>query len=335
MKSIIERSNDMLIAKIEGSIPSNIKLVNYLMDSLSLGREAVYRRLRNQVPFTFGEIIKLSSNLGFSLDEIVYQDKNIQVLLELNRDALPDPQKMFIEMLNTYFELTKKLYEARDKEVNCVVNELWVTVLLKYENIFKFFYYKWLHQFHDGVPTPSFSEVELPAEVISLKNRFQYYSVQVKDAVASFIFDQDTFLNLIREIRYFYKRQLISDQELSDIRKEFHEILDVFERLAKKGISESGSRSNYYLSQLGIESNSTYVRYDDKVFIYSCLYSMVPVCITDPGLCHMQKKWFDSLRRYCTLISECNELVQEKYINKQREYLDNIENISYFDFQDS
>ena len=36
------------------------------------------------------------------------------------------------------------------------------------------------------------------------------------------------------------------------------------------------------------------------------------------------KLWIDSLKKYCTVISQSNELLQAEFLNKQREYIDNI-----------
>ncbi len=42
-----------------------------LTDKLNIGREAAYRRLRGEVPFTFGEAGVLSAQMNFSLDRTV------------------------------------------------------------------------------------------------------------------------------------------------------------------------------------------------------------------------------------------------------------------------
>ena len=45
-----------LIAAMKERIPRGINLANYLTDALCMGKEAVYRRLRGEVAFTFDEI---------------------------------------------------------------------------------------------------------------------------------------------------------------------------------------------------------------------------------------------------------------------------------------
>jgi len=49
-----------LINKMKERIPQGQNLANYLTDTLYMGKEAVYRRLRGEVAFTFDEIAVIS-----------------------------------------------------------------------------------------------------------------------------------------------------------------------------------------------------------------------------------------------------------------------------------
>jgi hypothetical protein len=60
-----------LIAAMKERIPRGINLANYLTDALCMGKEAVYRRLRGEVAFTFDEIAMISCKLGISIDQII------------------------------------------------------------------------------------------------------------------------------------------------------------------------------------------------------------------------------------------------------------------------
>ncbi|EOA58593.1 hypothetical protein HMPREF1214_02165 [Bacteroides sp. HPS0048] len=47
---ITNKLNEGLIEAIKEKIPANSNIANVLMDNLFIGREAVYRRLRGEVP---------------------------------------------------------------------------------------------------------------------------------------------------------------------------------------------------------------------------------------------------------------------------------------------
>ena len=60
-----------LIGVMRERIPKGSNLANSLMEILCMGKEAIYRRLRGEVAFTFEEVSLISQHLGISLDKIV------------------------------------------------------------------------------------------------------------------------------------------------------------------------------------------------------------------------------------------------------------------------
>jgi hypothetical protein len=53
------------------SIPDNVKKVSYVRNLLGIGREAAYRRLRGEIPFTAGELLTIAVNLNESIDDVL------------------------------------------------------------------------------------------------------------------------------------------------------------------------------------------------------------------------------------------------------------------------
>ena len=68
---MINELNTGLIEALKEKLPPKTNLANLLMDTLCIGREAIYRRLRGEVPFTLEEAALISRKLGVSLDKIV------------------------------------------------------------------------------------------------------------------------------------------------------------------------------------------------------------------------------------------------------------------------
>ena len=56
--------NTNLIEAMKEKLPLKGKLADMLMDTLYIGKEAVYRRLRGEVPFTLHEAALVSRKLG-------------------------------------------------------------------------------------------------------------------------------------------------------------------------------------------------------------------------------------------------------------------------------
>ena len=53
-----------LITAMKDRLPPGQNLANFLTDTLCIGREAVYRRLRGEVAFTIDEVAQISCKLG-------------------------------------------------------------------------------------------------------------------------------------------------------------------------------------------------------------------------------------------------------------------------------
>ena len=59
---------DGLIRAMKDKMPGGNNLASALTEILCIGKEAVYRRLRGEVAFTFNEAAVISRELGISLD---------------------------------------------------------------------------------------------------------------------------------------------------------------------------------------------------------------------------------------------------------------------------
>ena len=80
--------NTDLIDAMKIYLPKGNNLANTLMDILYLGKEATYRRLRGEVPFTFAEVATISQHMGISLDKIVGADLNDNAIVNPARPAV-------------------------------------------------------------------------------------------------------------------------------------------------------------------------------------------------------------------------------------------------------
>ena len=60
-----------LISTMREVTPKEGNLANVLMDILCMSKEAIYRRLRGEVAFTFSEVAIIAGQLGISLDKII------------------------------------------------------------------------------------------------------------------------------------------------------------------------------------------------------------------------------------------------------------------------
>jgi len=326
-----KKNEDLLVSVILNSIPGKVKPVPYLMDLLGLSSESVYRRIRGIIPFSFDEVSKLSLTLNFSIDEVVGQAKDKRIFFDLQGSSSSDPKEMYMNMLENYLEHVVAQYKTKKTESVMTMNRLWDIFTVGYDNLFKFYYYKWIHQVHEVPLNYYYSEIVVPPEILNIYKEIKSQMNIIPDMNITFILDREIFLNTIREIRYYYKRKLINDDEMLLIQKDLRAIVEDAERFAQRGTDEFGAKYFYYVSVLDIESNTSYTTFDDIGLESNFwIYSVSPLRIKNAEVCIMHKRWLDSLKKYSTFISQSNEILQADFFGKQHEYINNIMNMDLY-----
>ena len=85
-------TNELNIGLIEAAkekMPTGTNLANTLMDILYIGKEAIYRRLRGEVPFTLAEAAVISRKLGISLDKMIGVSFSNNAVFDLTSYTIP------------------------------------------------------------------------------------------------------------------------------------------------------------------------------------------------------------------------------------------------------
>jgi len=310
--------NKRLVENVLKHIPKNKKPVIYLVNTLNISRESAYRRIRGDIPFTVAELIILATKLEFSIDDIYDQEKQNHAFYDFSRIE-KNPTNFFLLMLKKYNELLEKLSYAKKLEVMMAFNTFPPPFYAHFLNLFRFTYYKWLYQDNEINRNISFSETAIPDDVIVLQKKMK--GNLIKGTSAILILDMDIFLNMIKEIQYFYQRKLLTNEEMLLLKEEALHMVEQYEDIVQTGIY-GGAKIQLYLSSLCVNSNTVYYKYDDKVDPLFWIFTVNPVVIQNAEFASMQLKWLNSLKRQSALISQSNEILQAEFFFQQREYID-------------
>ena len=310
--------NKRIVANVLRYIPKNKKPIIYLANTLKISSESAYRRIRGDVPFTIEELVTLATCLDFSIDAIYDQEKQNHSFYDLSRTG-KNTTDFFLLMLIKYNELLEKMKHAKRIETTMALNTFPPLFYTDFLNLFKFMFYKWLHQDKAVYRNIPFSGTVLPDEVNIFQRKMKGNFIHGNNVVL--ILDINIFLNLIKAIQYYYHRKLLTNEELLLLKKDTLHLIEQYENMVQTG-KYGLSKVQLYLSSLCVNHNTVYYNYDDKVEPLFWIFTINPVVIQNAGIISMQLKWLNSLKRQSALITQSNEIMQAEFFSRQREYID-------------
>jgi len=319
----VKKSRELYIEKVIKSIPHHIKPVDYLMEALNISRVSVYRRLKCVLPFTYDEMIILATRLGFSIDDILHtnldEEKAIFSFQQYEESSL---QGIFLTILTNIYENVKEQEKAGNRTSIISINNLWLIYLFGYDHLLKFFYYKWLHQISFNSYRLIYPEIELSAEIVEMSNKIEDKLQLLSNSI--FIIDKNIFFHTMEEIQYYYRRNIIGDDELAAIRNDLEKLIEYTQSHVLFGKNKKGKARSFYLSSMNVYSNSIYVECDGvgQSFFYE--YNPSPFNTTNVHICAFHKRWLESLKKYSILMTASNEVLQIDFFKKQRRYLNDL-----------
>jgi hypothetical protein len=317
---MLRNRKNLLTTRILDCIPKNIKPIEYLIKILGISKESAYRRLRNEIPFTFEEMSKLSLDLHFSIDELVAGNDKSCALISMQTYRDEDPSIVFLKKFEQYYQFLLHLENYREWESIITLNHVPVIASVYFKNLFKFFYFKWLHQNYETSLKLNYSNAAIPDEIEELRKRVKFGAINFANKI-TLIIDSNFFVSLMNEILYYYKRRLISDIEFEDLRNDMLGFVDLLEKCAQTGIFCQNAKIDTYLSPMNIEANSIYVKHNGNETSFFYIFSINPINVDNPVICEKHKKQIASIKKYSTLITKSNEMLQTEYIDKQRKFI--------------
>jgi len=310
--------NKKLVSTVLRHISKKKKPVVYLVNTLNISRESAYRRIRSDIPFTVQELVTLATDLEFSIDDIFDQEKQNHSFFDFSRIG-KNSNDFFLLMLKKYCELLEKVSFSKKLETIMAFNSFPPPFFANFLNLFKFSYYKWLYQEKEITRSGTYSEIVLPEEIFVFQKKLKGNIIKGKNEII--ILDSNIFLNLIKDIQYFYYRKLLTNEELLLLKEDMLRMIGEFEVITQTGTCGT-TNVQIYLSSLCVNSNAIYFNYDDMAEPLFWIFTINPVIIQNKEFASMQIKWLNSLKRQSALITQSNEIMQADFFSKQIEHID-------------
>ncbi|MDR0370836.1 MAG: hypothetical protein LBH80_03140 [Prevotellaceae bacterium] len=317
-------TEELYVEKILEKIPPHIKPVSFLVENLEISKESAYRRLRGKIPFTFDEIIRLSNKLQFSLEEIVPTRNEGNIVFTLPEYPNLEYEDYLHAVLMNYQNQISEIIQAKENRVMLSMNHLWPIFIFGMEHFFKLFYYKWVRQKYSNSFHLSMRDLIVPEKIKELKKSISQATTLLQSVVI--IADRDIYLNAAKELQYYYRRKLLTEEEFNLICDDLEGNINEIMQMVLEGRNKIGNVREMYISSLGIFSNNSYIEFDDKVTSFSYVYGIRSIKTTDPIACQSHKVSLECLKKNSVLISLSNEELQMDFFNKQKEYIKQLKN---------
>ncbi|WP_455640070.1 helix-turn-helix domain-containing protein [Parabacteroides sp.] len=309
--------HEKFVKAIRERIPHKATLTNTLVDLLCIEREAVYRRMRGEVAFTFEEIATISNKLGISLDNLVgsysVKSRPYQLCLVEYIDPIEDDYKMW----ETYNE---RLKEAREdpasSSVECM-NVLPTIFLLDYNFISRFYLFKWYNQYGYSEKTAHFRQIE-PAEKFREVQRITAIeSKHVKNT--TYVWDPLIFQYIVNDIRYYSSVHLIDAEEVGLLKRDLLRFVDEIEDLAARGTyKETGNPIQFYISNINFDASYSYLETKNLHISIIRAFILNTVISFDEKAYEIFHNWLQALLKSSTMISVSGEKQRIMFFEKQR-----------------
>ena len=320
----LDKLNAALIAAIQNGTPEYTNPAAILTDKLNIGREAAYRRLRGEVPFTFGEAAVLSAQMNFSLDRAVGAVDFGNVLFRLSFNDYHTALEDYTGVIDQDTLFYREVSSDADAEQAIAGNSFPRMLYMRYEGLTNFKLFKWLYQ--QGLvdcSTTKFEDMKVPDALL------RSYRDLLKEAqlmpATTLVFDGSCTKRWVNAICAFRNMHLITDQSVEMLKGEVLQLLDELEEIAVAGQFRSGKPVSIYISDMDIEATYCYVA--ARHYRASCIetFSINSLRSADPGMFEHVKRWITSLSRFATLISCSGELQRIHFFKRQRAIVAELE----------
>lgn len=300
----------------EGSNPASV-----VAKILNIGKESAYRRLRGSINFSFKEIATLANHLGISLDilfGLIQQEDALFKLRLLNEGHSID---IYMSKLAEYTSILHNITSTSNNVVfRLAQNSLSLYNIFRHPTLSKFYLFKWLRQTQPSYVNLKFADFELPNQFREIQDA--YISEMQKISHFILILDPNIYSSSIKDIDYFYKVNLVTNQELNLLKQDLLSSIHNLETMATSGFSAKGARIEMFLSSIDIETSYIHIESESQHYSEFLIFSIFSLDTKNMTLSQTQKDWIDSLKRYSTSITQCGEIQRYNFFNKQREMVE-------------
>ena len=315
--------HNALLRILKNKIPEQTILIERLMDILYMEKGAIYRRLRGIVPFTFYEVVNIAEKLDISMNELM-SFNSVQIdRYELKIIEYTNMNEVDFKQWEKYISIISSAKNASLSELAESSNVLPITIYANYESLIRYYLFKYQYLLNESGGRISFDDFVIPERLSRIYR--SYFSESKNFAKTIYIWDNLIFRYLVTDIRYFYEINLISAENIREIKKDLFALLDYIEEITLNGcFEETGKHVSFYISEVNFDADYSYVHIDDFYITHVRAFILNSVASTDLSSFRKTKNWIHSLKKSSTLITQSAAAFRVVFFEKQREIISEL-----------
>jgi len=314
--------NHNIVEALKGILPKDIHIVRFLMDTLHLGKEAIYRRLRNDVVFSFAEVYSIAKKLNVSLDYLIHSSSESNIVYELRHQQYYDLKE---DDYNTFRQFERIIkYAAEDPLSRFEISHNLFPQLLAqiFYYLSKYNSFKWVYQNRNAYHVKPFKQIEHPLDLFLMHKKNNMETMKIKNT--SYIWDSTIIETIVREIKYFKSINLLDNEDVGLLKKDLHDFLYLADDLAQEGKFETGNKLDIYISSTASDAAYSYIDSSSFKVSFIGVFDLHYMISTDIRAIEKAKEKISALKRVATLISGSGEVERITFFAKQHEWVDSL-----------
>ncbi|WP_036930536.1 helix-turn-helix domain-containing protein [Prevotella sp. 10(H)] len=317
--------NEELIKILKEKTPEKETTASFLMNLLPLGKEAVYRRLRGEIPFTLDEATTICRKNGISLDLLMGIREDDTYAFHFDTFVSENPVDNYCKMLYRIINSVEYIKDDPSVFLYRAHNTIPQEFMYNYEYLSKVYVYILYSQLFSetssGYKMKTFSEVNFPKEIFVAQKAS---TASVHDFKSLMILDQKMFKDYIGIVKYFQYLGMINQSDIVKIKEEMYKLIKDIELCAAKGLSLNGKEMGIYLSHISFDCSYTFLESENFNVSSIGIFCLDYLSSQNQRVNKSQKTWIKSLLRFSTQISVSGELQRREFFQEQRSYIDTM-----------
>lgn len=317
----IDKINSEFIEAIKKSKRPMGSVIDTLSKILPLSKEAIYRRLRGEVLFSYSEAVIIAQNLQISLDEIGLGATDY-ALYSTNTPTFALSEDSYIEILNHWIEHIASFQDKESAHFYVTTSGLPVSLLKSYPNLLKLSYYISLYEKGDiDDRHGKFSETPISSD---LSDAMSNITALLQNINSTYILSDNPFAYYMKQIQYLHELELLDEDNIQQVKQELYSLANDFKSIAASGRYKTGYNVDFFLSEVNIDASFGLFEDGPYNIAFIKMSGMNYRLSRNMEVIKTHRRSFDNMKHFATLISKCGSSKRKLFFEEQKMIIDKI-----------